>query len=151
LTLLKQNLQTEQHPIGLTAGNRWDEAGVVGCEYHVQRTDSLTPSLTWTTLTTTALSPTDQLIDFHRHHRAACHRLLPARAELSGKDRGLRLSCQHANDPQAASKKLLHLTVGLAFPHPSVAEESATPGAAAGGRGGFFRRPMHWTRDAKNY
>jgi len=32
-------------------------SGVVGYEYHVQRTDSLTPPMTWTTLTTTPLSP----------------------------------------------------------------------------------------------
>ena len=57
LTVLKQNLQTGATSIGLTAANRWDEAGVVGCEYHVQRTDSLTPPMTWTTLTTTPLSP----------------------------------------------------------------------------------------------
>jgi trimeric autotransporter adhesin len=34
-------------------------SGVVGYEYHVQRTDSLTPPMTWTTLTTTPLSPAD--------------------------------------------------------------------------------------------
>src|SRR4030095_7011244 len=34
LTVLKQNLQTGATSIGLTAANRWDEAGVVGCEYH---------------------------------------------------------------------------------------------------------------------
>jgi hypothetical protein len=34
-------------------------SGVVGCEYHVQRTGSLTPPMTWTTLTTTPLSPAD--------------------------------------------------------------------------------------------
>jgi hypothetical protein len=32
-------------------------SGVVGYEYHVQRTDSLTAPMTWTTLTTTPLSP----------------------------------------------------------------------------------------------
>jgi hypothetical protein len=32
-------------------------SGVVGYQYHVQRTDSLTSSMTWTTLTTTPLSP----------------------------------------------------------------------------------------------
>ena len=37
LTVLKQNLQTGATSVGLTAANRWDEAGVVGCEYHVQR------------------------------------------------------------------------------------------------------------------
>jgi hypothetical protein len=34
-------------------------SGVVGYDYHVQRTDSLTPPMTWTTLTTTPLSPAD--------------------------------------------------------------------------------------------
>jgi hypothetical protein len=34
-------------------------SGVVGYEYHVQRTDSLTPPITWNTLTTTPLSPAD--------------------------------------------------------------------------------------------
>ena len=53
-------------------------------------------------------------------------------------------------DPQAASKMLPHLTVGLAYPHPLVTEESSTPGNAPSGRNGF-RRPMLWTRDAKNY
>src|SRR6185503_15870431 len=55
------------------------------------------------------------------------------------------------NDSQAASKKLPHLTVGLAYPHPPFTEENATAGNPPGGRGGFARRPMHWTRDAKNY
>jgi rhamnogalacturonan endolyase len=61
------------------------------------------------------------------------------------------------NDPQAPTKKLPHLTVGLAFPHPLANEAEAAPsapvaGAGPGaGRGGFLRRPMHWTRDAKNY
>jgi hypothetical protein len=32
-------------------------SGVVGYEYHVQRTDTLTPPMTWTTLTTNPLSP----------------------------------------------------------------------------------------------
>ena len=32
-------------------------SGVVGYQYHVQRTDSLTSSMTWTTLTTSPLSP----------------------------------------------------------------------------------------------
>jgi hypothetical protein len=32
-------------------------SGVVGYEYHVQRTDSLTAPMTWTTLTTKPLSP----------------------------------------------------------------------------------------------
>jgi hypothetical protein len=32
-------------------------SGVAGYEYHVQRTDSLTAPMTWTTLTTTPLSP----------------------------------------------------------------------------------------------
>src|SRR5687767_2639307 len=34
-------------------------SGVVGYEYHVQRTGSLTPPITWTTLTTSPLSPAD--------------------------------------------------------------------------------------------
>jgi hypothetical protein len=34
-------------------------SGVVGYEYHVQRTDSLTPPMTWTTLTASPLSPAD--------------------------------------------------------------------------------------------
>lgn len=34
-------------------------SGVVGYKYHVQRTDSLTPPTTWTTLTTAPLSPAD--------------------------------------------------------------------------------------------
>jgi len=34
-------------------------SGVVGCEYHVQRTDSLTPPMTWTTLTASPLSLAD--------------------------------------------------------------------------------------------
>jgi hypothetical protein len=34
-------------------------SGVVGYEYHVQRTASLTPPMTWTTLTTSPLSPAD--------------------------------------------------------------------------------------------
>ncbi len=63
------------------------------------------------------------------------------------------------NDPQAASKKLPRLTVGLAHPHPTlttdivtVASMSAPPPPGAGrGRGGFAPRPMHWTRDAKYY
>ncbi len=58
------------------------------------------------------------------------------------------------NDPQAATKRLPHLTVGLAYPHPLIAEPDAIPAAPAPGAGrgfGFVRRPMHWTRDAKNY
>ena len=57
LTVSKQNLQTGA--TSLAAANRWDEAGVVGCEYHVQRTDSLTPPMTWITLTASPLSPAD--------------------------------------------------------------------------------------------
>ena len=34
-------------------------SGVVGYEYHVQRTSGLTPPMTWTTLTTDPLSPAD--------------------------------------------------------------------------------------------
>ena len=34
-------------------------SGVVGYEYRVQRTDSLTPPMTWTTLTASPLSPAD--------------------------------------------------------------------------------------------
>jgi hypothetical protein len=34
-------------------------SGVVGHQYHVQRTTSLAPPITWTTLTTTPLSPAD--------------------------------------------------------------------------------------------
>ena len=75
------------------------------------------------------------------------------------------------NDPQAASKKLPHLTVGLTYPHPIAAPNitiaanassaeaavAAAPapaparGAGRGGRGGFAQRPMQWDRDAKNY
>ncbi len=32
-------------------------SGVVGYEYHIQRTDSLTSPMTWTTLTASPLSP----------------------------------------------------------------------------------------------
>ena len=68
------------------------------------------------------------------------------------------------NDPQAATKKLPHLTVGLSYPYPPVAAAvvPATPpapppeGAPRGGpaRGGFGRGParqMDWAHDAKNY
>lgn len=69
------------------------------------------------------------------------------------------------NDPQAASKKFPHLTVGLAYPYPAAAAvpaPAAAPGgpaaegAARGGpaRSGFGRgpgRPMEWPRDAKYY
>jgi len=34
-------------------------SGVVGYDYHVQRTDSLTPPMTWTTLTTSPISPAE--------------------------------------------------------------------------------------------
>jgi hypothetical protein len=34
-------------------------SGVVGYEYHVQRTDSLTPPMTWIPLTASPLSPAD--------------------------------------------------------------------------------------------
>ena len=34
-------------------------SGVVGYEYHVQRTDSLTSPMTWITLTASPLSPAD--------------------------------------------------------------------------------------------
>jgi rhamnogalacturonan endolyase len=59
------------------------------------------------------------------------------------------------DDPQAVSKKLPHLTVGLAYPHPVLSNDDAGSGSPAGtgGRPGFgsVRRPMDWTRDAKNY
>src|SRR5688572_705752 len=56
LTVLTQELQAGATSIGLTAANR-DEADVVGYEYYVQRTDSLTPSMTWIPLTASPLSP----------------------------------------------------------------------------------------------
>ena len=75
------------------------------------------------------------------------------------------------NDPQAATTKLPHLTVGLAYPHPVVIDSGGNvsalvpaaeptpavapvpggPGRGGFGRGGFARRAMDWAHDAKNY
>ena len=70
-------------------------------------------------------------------------------------------------DPQAATTKLPHLTVGLAYPDgPPVApfaragSPSTPPPPAAGGAGrggfgrgggGYFARPQDWVHDAKHY
>ena len=55
-------------------------SGVVGYEYHVQRTDSLAPPMTWTTVTTSPLSPGDDgsvsFSDSAAPPRAAYYRLL---------------------------------------------------------------------------
>jgi rhamnogalacturonan endolyase len=57
------------------------------------------------------------------------------------------------DDPQAATKQLPHLTVGLAYPDaapeaPAAATAAAAPGR---GRGGFARRAVDWAHDAKHY
>ncbi len=59
------------------------------------------------------------------------------------------------DDPQAASAKLPHLTVGLAFPDPAPAARPAPaeppPPPGPRGRGRFGIRIMDWAHDAKHY